>query len=75
MSSPITKGEKQAAVWFKVMERCAGRVELLRSQLEGDQSEESTAVLRGRIRELRGLMALDKDAPQERPEATRNLPP
>ena len=72
---PITKGEKLAPAWMKLMARTRQRLEMLRSQNDGDQSADDTAKLRGRIAELKAVLAMDNDNPQESAQALRSLPP
>lgn len=72
---PITKGDKTAVVWVKLMARYRARLELLRSQNDGAASEVDTAMLRGRIAEVKAILALDNDSPQESAAALRDLPP
>lgn len=65
MSAPLTYSEWTSSAWEKVKERCVERIELLRSQLEGNLDPIETADRRGRIAEVRSLMAMDKPPKRE----------
>ncbi len=49
-------------VWARLEEHLAGRLEVLRTQLEGELDEKGTAAVRGRIREIKEMLALPKKA-------------
>lgn len=59
----LTSIEKQSAVWLKLKKHMLERIDSLRCQNDGDHTPEETAKLRGRIAELRGLLA-QGDAPE-----------
>jgi hypothetical protein len=69
MSEPIIPSQAFALkdsdihgeTWVRLKKHLKGRIELLRAQNEGDLDDVATAKLRGRIAELRVLLALDKD--------------
>ena len=62
-SFALTHIERQSPMWGRLMAHFAEQVELLRNQLEGPKSESDTARLRGRIAELRSVMALNDEVP------------
>lgn len=59
----LSLAQRQSPMWRDLMAHWADRIEKLRTQLEGSRSELDTAILRGRIAELRVVMALDKEVP------------
>lgn len=56
-------------VWARLEQHLAGRLEVLRAQLEGELDEKGTAGVRGRIREIKEMLALPKKAAPARAPA------
>lgn len=56
----LTDGDRMSPVWMKLMKQWALQLEVLRNQNDGDKSDTETAKLRGRIAQLKAVMALDK---------------
>lgn len=54
----LTKQERESSVWKKLEAHYKGRLELRRTQNDGDKSAEETAKLRGRIAEIKELLGL-----------------
>jgi hypothetical protein len=59
----LTKDERDSKLWRKLMKHWEERLTSLRIQNDSDRSETDTALLRGRIAEVKANMALDKDSP------------
>ena len=59
----LTKGERLNPVWMALSRHLEERIAQLRMQNDGDKDERETAKLRGRIAELKGILALAKDLP------------
>lgn len=59
----LTDSEKSSAAWGKVHAYLAQRLEALRVANDRDMTEQETAKQRGRIAEVRALMALADDRP------------
>ena len=59
----FTPQEKQSAAWIKLQKYLEQRLALLRAQNDMDKTEGDTARLRGRIYEVKSLMALNADEP------------
>ena len=59
----IGQVDAQSAVWLKLKKHIGERLETLRAKNDADQDERKTSRLRGRIAELKYLMALDSPAP------------
>ena len=55
--------ERHSALWIKINKYLLERVETLRSKNDGDLDQFETARLRGRIAELKGLIALGDPSP------------
>ena len=51
--------EKNSPLWRMLKQTATERLDGLRRQMESEQSHDTTNVLRGRIRELRWLLALE----------------
>ena len=60
----LTTGERVSAAWMAIRTRCETRLEQTRLKLEGNLGIDETNRLRGRILELRALLAADKDSPE-----------
>lgn len=58
----MKRADFNSDVWSRLEEHLAARMEVLRAQLEGDLDEKGTAAVRGRIREIKELLALPKKA-------------
>ena len=59
----ITELDATSAAWKKVKEWAEKRLEKASRRLEGRLDHEQTTRLRGRIAELRAIVALDKETP------------
>lgn len=57
----LTPDEKDSRVWKRLMAHFDERLGILRMQNDGVKSEVDTALLRGRIAELKRIMDLNKD--------------
>ena len=55
-----TDHERNTVLWTRLMDHLTTRLETLRRQNDGALDETQTAALRGRIQEIKALMALDK---------------
>lgn len=64
MSDPIlTAAERQGAVWLKIKKYLDDRLAAARRKNDGDLRESQTARLRGRIDELKAMLAFGEDKP------------
>jgi len=59
----IEPADRGNPLWPRIERHLKRRLEMLRAQNEGDQSETKTANLRGRIAELKALLACANDTP------------
>lgn len=59
----LSEFERHHAVWVKINKHLLDRMEILRSKNDGDLDQFETAKLRGRIAELKGLIALGEPSP------------
>jgi len=59
----LDKHETQTALWQKLESHLSGRLADLRTANDGDLDPIQTSRLRGRIVELKALLALSKDEP------------
>ena len=57
----LTQSERQSSAWQKLMERFKVRLESLRAANDGPKDAVETAELRGRIAEIKALMAMDAE--------------
>lgn len=57
----LTEGERNSALWQKLETKLHSRLEQLRLMNDGNQLESETALLRGRISEVKTLLALGKE--------------
>lgn len=61
----LTEQEKQSAVWVKLRDHMNERLESLRCQNDGDLTPEQTIKLRGRVAQLKELLAIGKPGPAQ----------
>jgi hypothetical protein len=62
----LTDEERRSPVWRRLRNHMRERLERLREKNDGEsQTEVSTAVLRGQIKCLKGLIALEDDPPRD----------
>ena len=61
----LTENEKLSAVWQKLEAHLTKRLADLRSQNDGDLTHEQTIKLRGRVAELKALLALANTTPAQ----------
>ena len=62
----LSAGDKLSPVWVVLKKHAAERLESLRAKLENESlSEVQTASLRGRIAEVRALLALENERPTQ----------
>lgn len=64
----LTQQERQSALWLKLEAYMTQKLADLRKQNDGDMSLEATARLRGRIAQMKFLLALGEDQEQAQPE-------
>lgn len=57
--------DKQSPTWRKIKAHLEERLQLSREKNDNEQPEDKTALLRGEIRALKELLALDKPAPEK----------
>lgn len=56
----LNQQDLDSATWARLKKHFAQRIDVLARRLEGDLNDRETANFRGRIAELRALLALDK---------------
>lgn len=61
--------ERGSEVWISLERHLTERLQTLRQQNDANQTDESTAYLRGRIAEIKALLNLGKDQPNPSPGA------
>lgn len=59
----LSQYEAQSALWLKLKKLMLERLDTLRQQNDGVLGVEETARLRGRIAELKSLLALEEEQP------------
>jgi len=64
----LSTADRQSALWLKLAKHVENRILTLRKQNDADQPESKTALLRGRIAELKALLALAEDLPDLTPD-------
>lgn len=57
----LKDSDKSSETWGRLRRHLESRIEYLRLKLEAESSEAQTSNLRGRIAEIRNLLALGKD--------------
>jgi hypothetical protein len=66
MNKPtLQHDEVQSAAWQKIQAYCEERLASCRKQLEGDLAHDQSTKLRGRILELKGILALANPRTEE----------
>jgi hypothetical protein len=60
----LTQDEKDSKLWRKLMKHWEDRLQILRTQNDGDKDEKATSRLRGQIAELKAMLGMDKDLPE-----------
>lgn len=63
MTLALKNVDRISPCWQKIKQHAEDRIAELQGKLAGDMSEEETWKYRGRIAELRAILAADKDAP------------
>lgn len=56
----LSESDTRSEVWLRLKSHMEDRLQTLRAQNDGDLDEVKTAKLRGRINELKYLLALDQ---------------
>lgn len=59
----LTEGDKSSGLWLRLKQHFADRLAAARLRNDGILSEAETALLRGEIKCLKALTALDADRP------------
>lgn len=59
----LSVGEKQSAVWRKLLVQFNEKLAALRARNDAPQDEFATATIRGQIAAYKALIALDEDTP------------
>jgi hypothetical protein len=67
----LTSSERNSALWLRLDRYWKDRLDRLRAQNDGDKSDIETANLRGRIAELKTIVALgrEQNVPESAPPA------
>lgn len=60
----LNTSERLSPLWAKLARHLDSRLQTLRSQNDGDQPEAKTAILRGRIAEIKAFLEHGKDPVQ-----------
>ena len=61
----LTEQERHSAVWLKLQAHMEYRLASLRSQNDGDLTMDETIKLRGRVAQLKELLALGQPGPAQ----------
>lgn len=64
----LTAELRHSATWVVLKKHLEGRLDILRRQNDGDMDERRSARLRGRIAEVKAMLALGEDKPRQEPE-------
>lgn len=59
----LTPADRQSATWARLKTHLQDRLALLRTQNDGDLDKIQTASLRGQIKSIKGLLALETEMP------------
>lgn len=59
----IEQNDRQSAVWLKLKQHLEAELQRLRAKNDGNLDERNTAILRGRIGQVKAILSLEKDAP------------
>jgi len=59
----LSPQERNSAVWLKLLKHFHARRDELRAKNDGPLDSTATAEMRGRIAEVKALIALDQDIP------------
>lgn len=59
----LTHEDKMNPLWRKLMKHWEGKLQLLREQNDAARTDLDTALLRGRIAEIKSVLDLNKDNP------------
>lgn len=59
----LTDADLQSAAWIKIKAKCEARIKSLRRQNDGDKDPIETAKIRGRIAEVKKLLAMENPSP------------
>lgn len=60
----LTPEERSSALWKRIAGHYEERLTVLRARNDGDQSESATQRLRGRIQEVKSILALGNEPEQ-----------
>lgn len=61
----LSKEDKHSPVWLRHKEQLEARLEVLRARNDSFLNDEETAILRGRIAEIKLMLGLSKDQPPD----------
>lgn len=61
----LTEQDKQSSLWRKLKDRAEHDLDALRKRNDAPNDEVTTALLRGRIHQIKELLALDKPVPEK----------
>lgn len=59
----LTEGDRHSPLWLKLSDHLRSKLRDAHGKLEGDQSEQQTAMLRGHIKCLKALITLGDEPP------------
>jgi hypothetical protein len=61
----LTEGEKSSGLWIRLSGHLETKLREARGKNDGPQSEQDTAMLRGKISTLKALIALGDESPPQ----------
>lgn len=65
ISFALTEADKHSSLWVRLVEHFNTKLFELRGQNDGDLTESQTAIIRGQIKNLKGLLALGEIPPSD----------
>ena len=69
----LTIEEQQSPVWGRVKEQLEERVAVLQKELERMADHDRTNMIRGGLRELRGILIAGEEVPVQEPDLTQSF--
>lgn len=60
----LTPADRQSQTWARLRTHLNERLQSMRAQNDGDLDPVATAKMRGRIAEIKAMLALEQDLPQ-----------
>lgn len=64
----LTTQQRESSTWLDIEQQLLARIAALQVDLENAKTWDDAQIVRGRLREIRGMMIAEQDLPKQEPD-------